>query len=327
MPSQERAAILLLSGTLALTNVACSRVNSLWRPNESSEPVAASSPLTTATSPPLGQASSPVVNPLPTATALSEPTLAPKEVYQRALDAGYSAATIAQSAQSPSDWQLVSSRWQEAIKLLQMVPSSSSYHAIAQSKIAQYQRNLRIAQQQATRPRPSSPSGTAIATSPQTDFQPLEPSPSPTPSPQAPATASTPATTSKTNPGNSQVFTAPIKRRVRGTPVIDVTFNGTQTFEMVVDTGASGTVITQAMAQSLGIVPEGEVKANTASAKGVTFRTGRVESIAVGGAVAKNVRVAISGPNLEIGLLGQDFYSEYDVSLKKDVVEFHHREQ
>jgi hypothetical protein len=37
MPSHDRAAILLLSGTLALTNVACSQVNSLWRSNESAK--------------------------------------------------------------------------------------------------------------------------------------------------------------------------------------------------------------------------------------------------------------------------------------------------
>ena len=112
---------------------------------------------------------------------------------------------------------------------------------------------------------------------------------------------------------------------MRGTPVIDVTFNGTQTFEMVVDTGASGTVITQAMAQRLGIVSDGEVKANTASAKGVKFGAGRLESIAVNGAETRNVPVAIGGPDLEIGLLGQDFFSKYDVSIKQDVIEFHSR--
>jgi clan AA aspartic protease (TIGR02281 family) len=252
--------------------------------------------------------------------------VAPKEAYERALDAAYSAAIIAQSAQSVSDWQLVSSRWQEAIQLLQLVPPSSSYRAIAQSKIAQYQRNLRIAQQQATRPRSSSPSDTVVAASPRTSLQPLDLSPSQTPNPQASATPPAPATASKPNPGNSQVFKAPIKRRMRGTPVIDVTFNGTQTFEMVVDTGASGTVITQAMAQRLGIVSQGEVKANTASAKGVKFSAGRVESIAVNGAETRNVPVAIGGPDLEIGLLGQDFFSKYDVSIKQDVVEFHSRQ-
>lgn len=326
MPSQDRAAILLLSSTLALTHVACSGVNSSSSSNEPTKPVAASSTPSKANNPLVGQASSPVVNPSSVATPISQPTIAPKEAYERALDAAYSATTIAQSAQSSGDWQLVIARWQEAIGLLKRVPSSSTYHAIAQPKISEYQRSLRIAQQQATRPRSSSPSGTEIAISPRTVFQPSKPSSNQTPSPKAPATASTPATESKTNTDKQRVFKAPIKRRMHGTPVIEVTFNGTQTFEMVVDTGASGTVITQAMAKSLGIVPEGEVKANTASAKGITFRTGKVESIAVDGAVQRNVQVAIGESNLEMGLLGQDFFSKYDVSLKQDVVEFHSRD-
>jgi predicted aspartyl protease len=107
--------------------------------------------------------------------------------------------------------------------------------------------------------------------------------------------------------------------------VINVTFNGGQTFEMIVDTGASGTVITQAMAAKLNVVPEGEVTADTASAKDIKFRIGRVQSIAVDGAVARNVGVAIGGPDLELGLLGQDFYGNYDVWIRQDVVEFHPR--
>jgi hypothetical protein len=240
------------------------------------------------------------------------------------MDAAYSAEMIAESAQSAGDWQLVIVRWQEAIGLLKRVPSSSSYHVIAQPKIAQYQRNLGVAQQKATRPGASTPSKTEIPVSPGAVFRPSSPSPNPTSNSETSAT-STPGAIPKTSTDEQGVFTAPIKRRQRGTPIIDVTFNGTQTFEMVVDTGASGTVITEAMAKSLKIVPDGTVTANTASAKGVTFRTGIVESIAVDGAVEQKVRVAIGGAELEMGLLGQDFFSQYDVSLKQDVVEFHRR--
>jgi hypothetical protein len=65
------------------------------------------------------------------------------------------------------------------------------------------------------------------------------------------------------------------------------------------------------MAESLGVVPEGEVIADTASARGIRFRTGRVQSIAVEGVEARNVRVAIGSPELDMGLLGQDFYENY----------------
>ena len=308
MPSLDRAAILLLSGTLALINVGCSQVNSLWSFNEQPEPVASLTPST---------ADEPADDPEPVPTPISQPPLSAKDTYERGLDAAYSAASLGQSAQSPEDWQLVMIRWQEAIKLLKGVPSSSPYHAIAQSKIAEYQRNLGIAQQQASRP--SGPSRTIVATAPGTVALPLTPSPSKTPvTPGA-------ATPSKTNTANPQVIKVSIKRRAGQTPVIDVTFNGGQTFEMIIDTGASGTVITQAMAQSLGVVREGEVTANTASGKGIKFSTGKVESIAVEGIVAKDVRVAIGGPDLELGLLGQDFLGNYDVWIRKDVVEFHQR--
>lgn len=309
MPSFDRAAILLLSGTLALINVGCSQVNSLWSLNEQPEPVASLTPNT---------ADEPADNPDPVPTPISQPPLSAEEIYERGLDAAYSAASLGQSAQSPEDWQLVMSRWQEAIKLLKGVPSSSPYHAISQPKIAEYQRNLRLAQQQATRP--SAPSRTIVATAPGTVVLPITPSPSKTP-PSTPGSG----TPSKTNTANPQVIKVPIKRRAGQTPVIDVTFNGGQTFEMIIDTGATGTVITQAMAKSLGVVTEGEVTANTASAKGIKFSIGKVESIAVEGMVAKDVRVAIGGPDLDLGLLGQDFLGKYDVWIRKDVVEFHHR--
>lgn len=308
MSSPARAAIFLLSGSLALVSVACSQVNYLWRSDQPPESVATSSRASNVANTP--------ANSKPKATPTSSPPLAAQDAYERALDAAYSAASLSQSAESADDWQLVISRWQEAIKLLRIVPSSSTYHTIAQSKIAQYQRNISIAQQEAAHPRPRPK---AIAIVPQTA------APSGGSSPTQKTSRPSPATEQKTNTTNSSVIKAPIKRRAGGTPVIDVTFNGKQTFEMVVDTGASGTVITQAMAQNLGVVPEGEVTANTASNKGIKFSTGKVQSIAVEGIVTKNVEVAIGGPDLELGLLGQDFFGNYDVLIRQNVVEFHHR--
>jgi predicted aspartyl protease len=311
MPSHERAAIVLLSGTIALLNVACSRITAVSQPNDPPEPVAVSS-----TSSPVAK---PSAKPKPAATPTSQSALAAKEAYERALDVAYSAATISQSAQSPGDWQLVSSRWQEAIALLGSLPPSSSYQAIAKQKISEYQRNLRIAQQLATRPLPDSPARTTVATAPRPVVEQATPPTSPITNTPTPKTNLIPAS------AKSQVITVPIKRRAGRTPVIEVMFNGGQRFEMIVDTGASGTVITQAMADSLGIEPEGEVIADTASAKAVKFPIGKVQSIAVEDAVETNVPVAIGGSELDLGLLGQDFYGKYDVWIKKDVVEFHPR--
>lgn len=153
MSSCDRVVIVFLSGTLALTTGACSRVESSGRLEDSSQPIVTSS--------------APSVSPQPStppesAETATQPTAT--ELYKQALDTAYSAATISQSAQSTDDWQLVISRWQEAIALLESVSSSSSTYAIAQSKIAEYQRNLNIAQQQATSPPIPDPEPLTVAT-------------------------------------------------------------------------------------------------------------------------------------------------------------------
>ena len=124
--------------------------------------------------------------------------------------------------------------------------------------------------------------------------------------------------------GNQKVFQAKIKRRDSGTPVIDVVFNGNKTFEMIVDTGASGTLITQRMASVLAVRPVRTVRAGIADGSVVVFPIGVVRSIQVGGAVIQNVEVAIA-KQMQIGLLGHDFFGNYDVKIKKDVVEFYVR--
>lgn len=124
--------------------------------------------------------------------------------------------------------------------------------------------------------------------------------------------------------GNPQVFQAKIKRRAGGTPVIDVVFNGNKTFEMIVDTGASGTLISQRMATALGVRPVRTIRAGIADGSVVEFPIGVVRSIRVGGAAIQNVEVAIA-KQMPIGLLGHDFFGNYDVKIKKDVVEFYVR--
>jgi aspartyl protease family protein len=116
-----------------------------------------------------------------------------------------------------------------------------------------------------------------------------------------------------------------IKRREGGTPVIEVSFNGKQTFEMIVDTGASSTVVTQKMAEALQVMPVGIATVDTASEKGVKVPIGYVKSVEVNGAKAQDLLVAVAGPELDIGLLGQDFFKDFDVTMKQDYIEFHRR--
>jgi predicted aspartyl protease len=125
---------------------------------------------------------------------------------------------------------------------------------------------------------------------------------------------------------NGQSVTIPITRREGNTPVIRVNFNNGQPFEMIVDTGASGTLITPAMATALGVVPVSETHVDTASERSVSFPMGYVKSMEAGGIEVKNVMVAVAGSELRLGLLGHDFFGNYDVTIRKSEVEFRARD-
>jgi aspartyl protease family protein len=119
----------------------------------------------------------------------------------------------------------------------------------------------------------------------------------------------------------------PIKRWDGGVAVIDTIFNGRRQFEMIVDSGASLTIITRPMAAALGLTPThviDQIVLETANGKTVMPLV-YVNTIEVGGLLASQVPVAIAGSDMTIGLLGQDFLRRYDVSFKKDMIEFHNR--
>ncbi|MBW4626590.1 MAG: retroviral-like aspartic protease family protein [Brasilonema octagenarum HA4186-MV1] len=102
------------------------------------------------------------------------------------------------------------------------------------------------------------------------------------------------------------------------TPRIEVTFNDEHKEEMILDTGASVTTITQNMAKTLKVKPVGEAVFTLADNKQVKMPIGKVESIEVGGAKVENVVVAIGN----VPLLGQSFFGNHEVIIKRDVVEF-----
>lgn len=126
----------------------------------------------------------------------------------------------------------------------------------------------------------------------------------------------------KKNSAHASEFQAKIKRRESGIPVIDVTFNGQQKFEMLLDTGASQTTITTEMAQALGVVPIGMHKAQIANGDIVEFPIGQVASMSVGKAIVREPKVSITEGD---PLLGQNFFEDYDVVIRRDVVEFQPR--
>ncbi len=115
-----------------------------------------------------------------------------------------------------------------------------------------------------------------------------------------------------------------LKRRDSGIAVIDVRFNRQQQFEMAVDSGASLTVITRPMAAALGLTSADVIdQAVFMTASGRTVMPiVYVDVIEVGSLATSRIPVAIAGPEMTIGLLGQDFLRRYDVSFRGNVIEF-----
>lgn len=313
----SRAILIFLSGALAVLGFACGedKQTTATRDHEQPTPV-----------------DNLAVSPFVETTPLSSPEPQPQSPlriqlnsFELALDKAAGAMTISQSAQSSDDWKLVASQFEDAIALMKNIQQESPNFTVAQIKISEYQRQIKYALDKAT-PKPPQP----VAVKPQrvvveVPSQKAKPSPSQAVSPVLPKPQPIPQPVllpAEQVAQEEDVFVAPIKRRIGGTPIIEVTFNGERRFEMIVDTGASGTVITQDMANALGIVPVGKTKANTASSKQVEFTIGYVDSMSAAGVMVNKVPVAIAGSDLETGLLGHDFFGNYDVTIKRNVVEF-----
>lgn len=318
-PFLSRAILICISGTIAVLTVACGGGNQKTAILRNQQSVVTEDL-------PVRVPDEPQAAPtIPTSADVPPSQMEPGS-FEMGLDKAAGAVSISQSAQSPDDWYLVASQYHDAIALMKQVDKQSPEFAIAQTKISEYQRQMKYAVRQANavaRPLPpfSTPKRVAVA-APQSDTSGryVIPVPPPNSTNLAPDQVDVPISAALTP--EQEVFVAPIKRRIGGTPIVTVTFNGQQQFDMIVDTGASGTVITQQMANALRVVTVGKAKANTASSKGVEFAIGYVDSMAVGGVVVNRVPVAIAGAELETGLLGHDFFGNYDVTIKRNVVEF-----
>lgn len=336
----SRAALILLSTTLAVLTVACNGKQQVSITSGEEQPVSKDQSVAS----PVATMAPPSATPQPQATM--QPT---REIsvsyFEQGVDKAVGALSISQSAKSTEDWNLVAIQLADAIALMRKVPADSPDFTNAQAKILDYQLYLKDAIHKAAPPvnPPQQAQPETIATIPQVSVTPtVTPAitkPSITKIPAAPAEKFQPPLPQVTPPAplkqqqvfalptikrqnEQQVYIAQIKRRIGGTPIIEVTFNGTQPFEMILDTGASGTVITQNMANALGVVQVGKAKANTANSKGVEFPIGYVDSMEVAGAKVNHVSVAIAGADLETGLLGHDFFGDYDITIKRDIVEF-----
>lgn len=123
---------------------------------------------------------------------------------------------------------------------------------------------------------------------------------------------------------NPQFFSIPIKGRTGGTPIVEVAFND-RTFDMLFDTGATHTLVTQSIAATLRLPVVGASRMTIANGSTVTLPIALVKSQGVDGRVKVQVPVAVAPQAMPIGLLGQDFSQGYDVAIKEDAIEFRRR--
>ncbi|MEA5463355.1 retropepsin-like aspartic protease family protein [Leptothoe sp. PORK10 BA2] len=245
----------------------------------------------------------------PTTPADATPD-ASKTAYQDALNLAASAVTLGQQATSPDDWDLIVGRWEQAMEKLKQVPVDHEHYATAQTKLKDYGRNLAQAQKQLAqlqRPTAEVPLSKPFV---KTGAAPATATSNP---PKAP----TPRNTSISN------ASIPIVERRGGTPVVEVTINGSR-YPMILDTGASHTHITRAMANELGIQVVGQVPVATASSRQTLVDVGYVDSIRVGNIARTRMPISI-GDEVPIGLLGNDVYENFDVILQVNSVEFRPR--
>jgi len=222
---------------------------------------------------------------------------AAENAYREAINLASGAYHLSLSAISPDDWGLIASRWQRAADRLKQVTEADENYSVAQQKMAEYSRNAEqaIAQIQALERSVEMP----LPVRPQV----LQP---------APSISTVGASSSASFAGGAKI---PVVRRLHGTPVVRVMFNGAKSYDMILDTGASRTLITRQMANELGIIETERMLAATASASEVSFGLGRVRSISMGQVTLQNARVGI-GDAVDIGLLGNDFLSGYDVTIR-----------
>ncbi len=220
--------------------------------------------------------------------------------YGQGINLASSAYLLSQSAISPDDWGLVASRWQQAADQLKQVTAADEQYEAAQQKIAEYARNAQYAADQIAALRQ------AVSVTQRPAAQPVR-------------TTASANVSVETSPRQVSV---PIIRRLHGTPIVQVTFSGAKSYEMILDTGASRTLITRQMANELGVVTTERIVAATASEAEVVFEIGQVRSISIGEVAIQDVKVGI-GDSVSIGLLGNDFLHGYDIAIRssENVVE------
>lgn len=209
-----------------------------------------------------------------------------RDPYNEAINIASSAIEYSKAALVREDWMMIARRWQQAVESLQAVPESHPQYATAQEKIPQYQRFAQDAQ---------------IKAKPQQQ-----------------------ATTNAAGDVSPDFFIVPIKERITGIPLVEVEINNNRMFDMLFDTGASRTLLSGTVASTLNLKAVDTAYAGIADGSVVEFPVVHVNSLEVDGRIKRNFKAAVA-PNMPVGLLGQDFFEGYDVTVKQNAIEFRRR--
>ncbi|MEC4892467.1 MAG: retropepsin-like aspartic protease [Oscillatoria sp. PMC 1051.18] len=124
---------------------------------------------------------------------------------------------------------------------------------------------------------------------------------------------------------NAEGIIIPIENRLGETPVVNVTFNGENSYEMLFDPEASNTTILPAVAEALNIAPFARSNFNLSDGGTANLGLAVVNSLQAGELIVREFIVAIAPADSNIGVLGQDFVKGYEVEIKENVIELRRR--
>lgn len=267
-------------------------------PEVSAPPAASSSP-------------SPAATPIDTAALNANVA---NDRYQDALNTAAAARAVSETALAKEDWSLVADRWQESIIQLKAVPKNSINYPLAMKILPQFQQNLSHARQKAINfkaPKAEQPTSELKKPDPAKKVS------------KANQDADPQVVIIKTEQTTS--FSLPIIAKNNSVPIVEVVINGSDRIPMMLDTGASKTLLTKGVAEKLKLVATGKTKAKTANGT-AEFDTVSLGSVEFGQGKVTDLVVAIGDNNLNYGLLGHDVYKGYDITLTEDNVQFKKRQ-
>jgi clan AA aspartic protease (TIGR02281 family) len=262
--------------------------------------------------------------PAPVASASPSPAASPADTavlnaniandrYKEALNIAAAARAVSETALAKEDWSLVADRWQESISQLKAVPKNSINYPLAMKILPQFQQNLSHARNKAANFKAPK------ADQPISDLKKADPTKK-----ISKADKVTDPQIVVTKIEQTTSFSLPIISKNNNVPIVEVVINDSDRIPMMLDTGASKTLLTKGVAERLKLVSSGKTKAKTANGT-AEFDTVKLDSVEFGQGKVTDLSVAVGDNNLNYGLLGHDVYKGYDITLTEESVQFKKR--